>query len=449
MAERRRSGRRILAQAVIAPEDTAYDTERKVWNGDIDKYPAAIAQCAGAADVVAAIGFAREQGLPVAVRGGGHSVAGNAISDDGLMIDLSRMKGIRVDPARRVARAEPGLRWIEFDRETQAFGLATTGGTVGDTGIAGLTLGGGQGWLMGKHGATCDNLLSVDIVTADGQLRTASATENEDLFWAVRGGGGNFGVVTSFEYQLHQLGPIVFGGMILFPLPEAPRVLAFYREFTQTVPDELTLYAGLLTSPEGHLCIGLVACYAGPVEEGQRLCEPLRTCASPVADFLGPIPYTVQQTLLAAAAIPGRRYYSKSQALRDLDAKAIDTLVDQFSQVPSPFSLVIVEHLHGAYSRVRPDATAFAHRTSPYDLIIFSAWEDPAVAEANRSWARGLLAAMQPFAGDSVYVNEMSDDDRHRIRQAYGPNYDRLAAIKKKYDPTNCFARNQNIAPTG
>jgi hypothetical protein len=438
-----------LRGTLLRPGDDGYDAARRVWNGMIDRKPALIARCAGAADVISAVNVARTRDVLVSVRGGGHGVAGYAVCDGGLMIDLSPMKGIRVDPARRTARAQPGLTWGEFDQETQAFGLATTGGFVPTTGIAGLTLGGGLGYLMRRFGLACDNLLSVDIVTADGQLRTASPTENEDLFWGVRGGGGNFGVVTSFEYRLSAVGPMVLGGDILHPLTVAKEALQFYREFTHTAPDELTTHLAFVTSPEGHPVVAFIVCYSGPMGKGEEVIRPLRAFGSPVADLVGPMPYIAVQALGGPFYPPGRFNYWKSSFIYDLSDAAIDTMIAQFEAVPSPFSAVALEHLGGAMSRIGKDETAFNERTAPLSLIITSEWTDPAESENNIRWARDFWAAMRPFASEAAYVNYLDRGDEDRIRAAYGADkYERLVTLKNKYDPTNIFRLNQNIKPS-
>jgi len=438
-----------LRGELLSPTDASFDAARRVWNAMIDKTPALIVRCAGVADVISAVNFARDHDLLLAVRGGGHNVAGKAVCDGGLVIDLSQMKSIRIDPARRTARAEPGLTWGEFDRETQVFGLATTGGAVSTTGIAGLTLGGGVGWLMGQYGLTCDNLLSADIVTADGQLLTASATEHPDLFWALRGGSGNFGVVTSFEYQLHPVGPVL-AGMLLHPLAGAREVLRFYREFTATAPDELTAYASLLTAPDGVPMVAIILCYCGPLAEGEQIVEPLRRFGPPVADLLRPMAYVEIQSMLDAAFPPGLQSYWKANQMDDLSDAAIDAIVAHAATVTSPMTAILIEHHHGAMSRVDPNATAFAHRRAPYDFIIFSVWPDPAENDRNIRWTREFWQAMRPFFADGVYVNALSDDEgADRVRAAYGANYERLVALKSQYDPANFFRVNQNIAPSG
>jgi hypothetical protein len=341
--------------------DEGYDEARTVWNALIDHRPALIARCSGAADVVAAVQFARQHDLRVSIKGGGHGVAGKAVCDGGLMIDLSRMKSIRVDPVARVVRAEPGVLGTDLDRETQAFGLATPVGTVSTTGIAGLTLGGGQSWLGSKYGFAIDNLLSVDIVTADGTLRTASATQHEDLFWGIRGAGHNFGVVTSFEYRLHPVGPVL-GGLVIHPLSEAVDVLRFYRDFTASQPDELQTWAGILTTPDGNAVVALVPCYVGSLSEGERLLAPLRRFGSPVADTVAPIPYVAMQTLFDAALPHGRLGYWKTGLTNRIDDAVIEATVEYASKVPSPHTIIIFAELHGAYSRIGKTDTAYYHR---------------------------------------------------------------------------------------
>ncbi len=437
-----------LRGELIQQSDERYDEARKVWNGMFDRRPALIARCAGTADVISAVNFARDRGLRAAVRGGGHSFPGHSVCDGGLVIDLSPMQGIRVDPAARTARAQAGVKWIAFDYETQAFGLATTGGTASDTGIAGLTLGGGLGWLSSKYGLTVDNLISADVVTADGRFLTASATENQDLFWGLRGGGGNFGVVTSFEYRLHPVGPTILGGMVLYPLGKAKEVLRFYREFSKSAPDELTMYAACLNPPDGDTMVALICCYCGPMDKGEEVIRPLKTWGPPVQDVLGPLPYVAQQCLTDAALPTGSYYYTKADFLADLTDEAIEVFAEYAATKPSPLSAVLVQTARGAASRVASDAMAFPHRTFPYAPVIVSQWLDAADSDKNVSWARDFWRALQPFAGGGVYVNDLGQDDQDRVRVAYGANYQRLAALKKKYDPDNLFRLNPNIMPT-
>lgn len=423
-----------------------YDAARRVYNVMIDKRPALIVRCRGVADVIAAVNFARTHDALVAVRCGGHNVAGSSTCDGGLVIDLSPMKGIRVDPVRRTVRAEGGVTWGELDRETQVFGLATTGGVFSTTGIGGLTLGGGIGYLNRKHGLSCDNLLSADVVTADGRVLVASAAENDDLFWALRGGGGNFGVVTSFEYRLHPVGPVL-AGMLVHPLDRAKEALRFYRDFAATAPDEVRVDASLGTSPDGP-GLAIVVCYCGSVEEGERVLRPLRQFGPPVEDTIAPVPYKTIQTLLEAVIPPGYCHYWKSSFLRELSDDAISTAVDSFPTVSSPQSLVIIEHLGGAISRVGEQDTAYSHRYARYTFLVASIWADPAESAKHIEWARNLWGATQPFLDDAVYVNYLGEGEGEtRVRAAYGANYERLVALKSKYDPNNLFRLNQNIRP--
>lgn len=432
----------------IAPGDDGYDGARTIPNGMIDRHPALIARCAGVADVITAVHFGRDHHLPVAVRGGGHGVPGFAVCDSGLMIDLSPMKSIRVDPIRRAARAEGGVTWGEFDHETQAFGLATTGGTVGRTGIAGLTLGGGHGFLMRKYGLACDNLLSVDVVTADGRLLAASVTENADLFWGLRGGGGNFGVATSFEYQLHPVGPVL-GGLLIHPMNQARTVVSFYREFTRTAPDELGSFAVLATLPDGTRAAVILLGYNGPIDEGERVVRPLRTFGPPLSDQVGPLPYTALQSIVENFNPPGLRNYWKTSYLKELSDDAIDVIVERFETVPSPYSHVVLYRLGGAVNRVGTDDTAVAYRDARHVFLVVGMWSDSAQDDENIQWVRELWSAVQPFSSGGFYVNYEADAALEQIRVAYGPEkYERLVALKNKYDPANLFRLNQNIKPT-
>ena len=435
-----------LRGPLLRTGDAGYDEARTVFNAMIDHRPALIARCAGAADVIAAVEFAREHDLLVSMKGGGHNVGGKAVCDGGLMIEFSRMKSIRVDPMTRTVRAEPGVLGAELDRETQAFGLATPVGTVSTTGIAGLTLGGGQSWLASKHGFAIDNLLSVDIVTADGKLRTATATQNEDLFWGIRGAGHNFGVVTSFEYRLHPVGPVL-GGMVLHPIAQAKEVLRFYREFTAAQPDELQTWAGILTLPDGNLVVALVPCYIGSLDEGERLLTPLRRFGTPVADTIAPLPYVAMQQLFDPAFPPGRLNYWKSALADHLADEVIAATVECVRKVPSPHTAILFAELHGAYSRVDKTETAYFHRDLQYDAIILSGWTDPADDERNIAWTRELFAIWEPHLARATYVNDLGEEGEDRARSAYGDNYATLAALKARYDPTNFFRLNQNIKP--
>ena len=436
-----------LRGALLRPGDSGYDESRKVWNGMIDRRPALIAKCAGAADVIAAVRFAREQNLIFSIKGGGHNVTGNAVCEGGLVIDPSRMRSIRVDPVSLTVRAEAGVLGAEIDQETQAFGLSTPVGSVSSTGIGGLTLGGGQSWLASKHGLAIDNLLSVDIVTADGRLRTASATEHEDLFWGIRGGGHNFGVVTSFKYRLHPVGPVL-GGMVIHPLSQAVSALRFYRDFTASQPDELQTWAGLLTLPDGNQVIAIVPCYVGALAEGERLLAPLRRFGTPVADTIAPLAYVAMQKIFDPAFPPGRLNYWKSALTGRLPDEVVEASVEYARTVPSPHSAILFIEMHGAYSRVGKTDTAYYHRDLQYDLIALSMWTEPADTQRNIDWTRGLYAAWEPHSARAAYVNDLGDEGEDRARSAYGNNYARLVELKNKYDPMNLFRMNQNIRPT-
>jgi hypothetical protein len=436
-----------LRGELVGPGDRGYDPARAVFNGMIDRRPLAVIRSVDASDVVRCITFARRHDLPLSVRGGGHSVAGNAVRDGAVMLDLSGMKALRVDPATRTVRAEPGLTLGEFDRGTQAFGLATTLGVVSTTGIAGLTLGGGLGWLNGRHGLACDNLISADVATADGQLLRASAQENEDLFWSIRGGGGNFGVVTSFEYQLHPVDLVLAGGLS-YPLETAPRVLRHYDDFAKTAPDELSTAASLGLTPAGEPTVSIAVCYCGPIDEGERVLRPLRTFQLPVDDGIQPIPYTALQSARDEGFPSGRLHYWKSGWLRDVTDGAIKTLMRFLPRMPFSASGVGLQQMHGAASRVAPSATAFPHRAEQYDFLILSQWSDATDTDRNVQWTQALFEAMRPHLEESVYVNNLGDEGRGRVQAAYGENYPRLAAIKRAYDPDNLFRANQNIDPS-
>ena len=435
---------------LIAIDDRDYDTVRKVWNGMVDKRPALIARCTGSADVIACVRFAREHDLLVSVRGGGHSAGGRALCDKGLMIDLSLMKGIRVDAVGRTARAEPGLRLGEFDRETQAFGLATTLGVASDTGIAGLTLGGGYGWLDGKYGLACDNVLAADVVTAEGRLVTASAEEDADLFWAIRGAGANFGIVTSFKYQLHPVGPVV-GGIVLYPLTQGKQTLRFFHEFSATCPDEVSTVGLLLSAPDGTPAIGIAACFTGSVQEGERLMKPLRTFGAPMADLIAHRRYTEMQSLFDQNWIPGQFNYWKTSLMREPTEATIEILVEYAQKRPTPSSVIYFQQAHGAASRVKSDDTAFPHRFDHYDSGPWAIWQNRSDTDRCIRWARECWDALRPFYEPSAYVNAVDDaisDDDERVRSAYGANFERLASLKNRYDPTNLFRLNANIRPT-
>ncbi len=437
----------LLRGTVVLPTDRGYDEHRRVWNGMVDKRPGVIVRCGGAADVMAAVNYAREHGLRIAVRGGGHSFPGYSVCDDGLVIDLSPMKGVRIDADGRRVHAEPGLLWADLDRETQAVGLATTGGMISHTGISGLTLGGGFGWLARKHGLAIDNLLSAHVVTADGRLVHASADENPDLFWGLRGGGGNFGVVTSFEYRVHPLG-LIYGGLVAYPLAQAQQVLRGFHETMLEAPDTLSGVGVMLTTPEGHPAVGIVVGYFGDdVSEGERLAAPLRKLGTVAMEQLGPMPYTVLQSMLDQSAARGRRYYMRSNFMTDLSPAAIDVFAEAYGRVPSPLTAVLIVSLGGAVSRVAPEATAYFHRGARYTMTVLDCWVDRKDDDANIGWVRQLWDKMGSHMAQGVYVNELHDEGTDRVRAAYGPSYDRLAALKRQYDPSNLFRLNQNIQP--
>lgn len=437
--------REAMRGQVLVPGETGYDEARRVWNGTVDRRPALIARCAEVADVQRALGFAVGHDLTVAVRGGGHSVAGFSTCDDGVLIDLGLMRTVSVDAEARVARAEPGVTGAEFDRATQKHGLATTLGVVSTTGIAGLTLGGGIGWLMRKHGLACDNLLSVDLVTADGRLVTASTDENPDLFWALKGGGGNFGIVTSFEYRLHPVGPTVYGGGVMFAREHRRAVLEAFRELTRKAPDELTAYAAATAAPDGSPVAAVAACYAGDPAEGARLLDPIKAAVGePLLDALGPLPYTEQQSRVDAGYPRGEYHYWRSCFLDDLTDPVIDVLVDRASDIQAPPALeLIVEHMGGAISA---GDGAFAHRDANYDVLIAANWTDPADEDRCVAWARDTAAALEPHSRGG-YVNYEPDADGAYVPAAFGDRLARLGALKTQYDPHNVFSLNQNVPP--
>jgi hypothetical protein len=431
---------------VIQPGDSGYETARKIWNASIDKHPGIIARCAGVADVVAAVNFARENELLVAVRGGGHNVSGRALCDDGIVIDLSGMKGIHVDAKNHSARVQAGATLGDLDRETHVFGLAVPAGIISKTGIAGLALGGGVGWLVRKYALTCDNVLSFDIVTADGNPRVASANENEDLFWALRGGGGNFGVVTSFEFRVHPVSTVL-GGLVIYPRDRAVEVLRFYRDFTQSAPEELTAYCALMHTPDGIPAVAVIACYCGDLTEGEKVFKPLRAFGSPMLDEIQPMPFPQMQTLLDAAFPDGNQNYWKSTFLRELSDDAIAVLVEHANRATSPLTGVTIEFYGGAASRVGVSESAFAQRQAQYDLVIVAQWVDPGESQRHIGWARGLADSMRPFSSGAYFLNFLGEEGEDTIKAAFGPNYDRLKVIKMKYDPENFFCMNQNIKP--
>ena len=436
--------------------DPGYDDARSVFNAGIDRRPALIARCTGVADVMAALALAREHDLEISVRGGGHGVAGHAVLDGGLMIDLRPMNRVRVDPERRTAWCGGGANWGELDRETQAFGLAVTGGRMADTGVGGLTLGGGSGWLERKYGFTVDSLISAEVVTADGRLVVASADRNPDLFWALKGGGGNFGVVTGFEFQLHEVGPLVYGGMLLFPIDAAVDLLKAYRGFMEGAPDEICGGAAILCAPpeefvpeplRGRPVLAIIACYAGPVDAGERAFAPLREWG-PAVEMLGPMPYIAVQGLIAPGNPPGRHHYWKAGLLGELEDEAIETIVARASDVISPFTASLVLPLGGAFARVNEDDAPLAYRRAKWDYHVLGQWEDPADTERNVEWTRAFDQAMSKYAEAGVYVNFVGDPSASALEAGFGPEkYARLVEIKRAYDPENVFRSNANIPP--
>lgn len=434
---------------LLQPADAGYEEARKVHNGLVNRRPALIARCRGVADVVDAVSLARKLNLEVAVRGGGHNVAGRATVDGGLMIDLAPMKGIHVDPSTRTVRAQGGVTWAELNRETQLHGLAVTGGVVSSTGIAGLTLG-GLGWLMGKYGLALDNLRSVELVTADGHVLRASQDGQADLFWALRGGGGNFGVAASFEFQLHPVGPTITGGLVAHPFERARDVLRFFRDVTVSLPDEFTVIAGLIHAPDGSgaKLAALVTCHCGALAAGETAMRPLKQFGRPLMDALGPTPYCQLNGMLDAAYPKGALNYWKSSFLAQLSDDAIDTMIESFARCPTPMGQLLLEHVHGAATRVAVGDTAFPHRAAGYNLVVISEWMESANTDRCVAWARTAYTAMEPFFASGRYVNYLgADETGDPIAAAYGPNYRRLQEVKTKYDPGNFFHMNQNIRP--
>lgn len=438
---------------LITPGSNGYDPARQLWNGMIDKRPAAIARCSGVADVIDVIRFAREHDVAVSVRGGGHNVAGKALKDDAITIDLASMNSVRVDPQERTARVGGGTRWAAVDRETLAQDLVTTGGTVSSTGVAGLTLGGGLGWLMRKHGLACDNLVSADVVTADGRLLVASASENRDLFWALRGGGGNFGVVTSFEFRLHALEPVI-GGLAMYPQSMLKDMLHFYRDFTNKLPDSVTTMCGILNGPPGTPVAGqsagfIALCHSGSLREGERVLQPVMDFATPALGGFGPTTYSALQTMYDAGSAPGNRNYWRSNFLISIPDEVIDIIVAQAEQgLRGPGTLVLLEHMGGAVSRVGDNATAFSNRGARHNLSILGSWPNAKDDEENIRWTRAFGDSVKPYATGAGYVNYMTgDESAERVEATYKANLKRLIEIKRKYDPDNFFSANQNIAP--
>jgi FAD/FMN-containing dehydrogenase len=438
-----------LGERILRPDDAGYDAARAIHNGLIDRRPAMIVRCRSAEDVVAALALARDEGHDVSVRGGGHNVAGRAVSDGGVMIDLSEMRAIAVDPDRRTLTAGGGATWAELNDAAAAHGLAVTGGAISSTGIGGLTLGGGLGWLMAKHGLAADNLIGAELVTASGEVLGVDGNSHPDLMWALRGGGGNFGVATTFTYRVHPLSMIT-GGLIAHPLDAAPELLRFYREASAGASDDLTVFAGLVPAPDGsgHKLAALVICHTGDPEAAERELEPYKAFGSPLVTEVGPMPYPVINTMLDAGFPKGSLNYWLSSFTNGLTDALIDTVVERYASVPSPMTPMLFEHFHGAVTRVEPTATAVPHREAGWNLLIPSVWMDPADTAANIAWTKETHAALKPELSSRRWLNYLGDDQgEDAIRGAYGPNYDRLREIKRRYDPENVFHLNHNIAP--
>ncbi|MCA1648444.1 MAG: FAD-binding oxidoreductase [Chloroflexi bacterium] len=437
-----------LRGQLVRPGDAEYDRARRVFNAMINKHPALIVRCVGTADVMHSVAFAREHGMPLSVRGGGHSVAGTAVCEGGIVLDMAAMKGVRVDPENRIVDAQAGLLLRELDHETQAFQLATPLGVVSVTGIAGLTLGGGIGWINGKHGLACDNVLQADVVTADGRLVRASAQENADIFWAIRGGSGNFGVVTTFSYRLHPVGPVL-GGFVSYPVERSREALRFFHAFARSCPDELSLVGSLGTGPDGRALVSIAVCYCGSLEQGEQVVRPLREFGPPVADTIAPMAYRTLQRASDAGFPAGQQHYWKSGWLEDLSEGAIDVFLDFLARNPSPATTGVgLQQMHGAASRVAASATAFAHRAEQYDCLILAQWPDAQKSAENIEWTRAFSKALEPFLSGGVYVNDLGEEGLDRVRAAYGTNYERLVELKNQYDSTNLFRVNHNIGPT-
>jgi FAD/FMN-containing dehydrogenase len=435
--------------SVVGPQDAGYDSARAVHNGLIDRRPALIVRCRTTNDVVEALAFARRTGLEVSIRGGGHNAAGRAVTDGGVMIDLAEMKRVSVDPARATATVQGGVLWAELNQAAAAHGLAVTGGAVSTTGVAGYTLGGGLGWLMAKYGLAADNLLASELVTAEGDVLRVDATCHPDLFWALRGGGGNFGVATSFTFRLRKVGTIV-GGLIAHPIGAAPELLRFYRDAVAASSDDLTVFAGLVHAPDGSgtKLAALIVFHTGHAEQAERELEPFKTWGSPVVVDVGPMPYPVMNTILDAGFPSGSLNYWLSRFTRGLPDELIDTTVERFAAVPSPMTAILFEHFHGAVTRVGATETAVPHRDEGWNLLIPSVWIDPADSERNIAWTRATFAALRPHLASGRWLNYLGDDQAEdAIRAAYGPNYDRLREIKRRYDPENVFHLNHNIRP--
>jgi FAD/FMN-containing dehydrogenase len=448
--------RNQLKGQVVLPEDPNYDEVRKIWNAMIDRHPALIVRCAEAADVVRSIAYARENKLEISIRGAGHNIAGNAVCDNGLMIDLSLMKNVRIDTEKKQAYVEPGATLHDFDLVAQSYGLATPVGINSTTGIAGLTVGGGFGWLTRKYGMTVDNLLSADVVLADGSIKKASEHENSDLFWAIRGGGGNFGIVTQFEFLLYPVGPEIFAGLFVFPFEQAKQVLNRHLEFVSSAPEELNVWTVLRKAPplpflpesvHGKEVIILAAFYAGDIATGQKLIEPLRSFGNLLGEHAGPMPYVNWQQAFDPLLTAGARNYWKSHDFTEVNDRAIDTMIEYAGKLPSPQCEIFLALLSGAANRVSPDSMAYGNRDTKFVLNVHGRWENAADDKTCIDWARAFFQASAPYASKSQYINFMTEDEGDRVASAYGPNYNRLVQLKLKYDPENLFHMNQNIKP--
>ncbi len=439
--------RASLRGEVLTAGQDGYDSARRVWNGAFDRKPALIARCTGAADVILAVNFARAHDLLVAVRGGGHSLSGQSVCDGGIMIDLSPMQSVHVDPVAKVARVEPGVLLGKLDHEAQAFGLATPAGTVSHTGAAGLTLGGGFGRIARRYGLACDNLIGADVVTAGGKFVRTSAKENPDLLWGLRGGGGNFGIVTSFEYRLYPVTSLMYGGQIVFPFEQARDVLGFFSGYALAAPDELYIDCVVVTPPDGHKAVVFDVCYSGPIDKAEQVLKPLREFRKPVVDGLRPVPYVKLQASQDANYAIGRSYYFKAGFIHRVEPALIEELVGRYQNAPAT-NIIVFAQAGGAISRVKPDATAFWHREAQYSMMVVGAWDNRADADPSMQWVRATWPSVEPMT-DGFYVNELANDDpERRVRANYGANYDKLVRLKNQYDPTNLFRLNANVRPT-
>jgi len=446
-----------LRGEIILPGDAGYDKERSIWNGMINKKPGMIICCKGASDVIHSVNFARENNLLVSVRGGGHNVAGNAVCEGGVMISLNYMKGIMVDPVNRTAIAQAGVNWGELDKETEVFGLAAPGGIVSTTGISGLTLGGGFGWISRKAGFTSDNLISADIVTADGKFITASKNENADLFWGICGGGGNFGITTSFKYKLYKVGPNVVAGIILYPVKDAPEVIKFFNEFCKSSPDELTMLLVLRLAPpapfvpaefHGKPVVGIALLYNGDIEEGKKVVEPIKKFGKPVADVITVKPYMAHQSMFDAGQVSGNCYYWKSEYLPEINDDCADVIIENMNKITSPLTGILFFQLKGEINRIDADSSAAENRDAAFIMNINTCWEKPEESEKHIKWAKDFWNSMLPFSTGGVYVDFISQDEgEERAKSAYKANYKKLASLKKRYDPANFFRINQNVKP--